>query len=225
MYFCNGGGCYPRWGGAPQTWQEKQECPGKRSGQNFPRSRQGAWGPRPDEDRSKKPMCGIPQRCPARAPSLSVSETRRSGLNEPEQMENKTKTPCQRPAADPRPWEVWPLSLFKLVVPHLPQRLPKQAKHPGSLPPLLLGFSWTGSGLSSSPGARDPITVSLAYFWMTSGGWIMLNSEEASLPAKVMMDNSPPGWSFKKLVTFKTCPFKTTQQSCLLLCWATSALV
>ena len=36
---------------------------------------------------------------------------------------------------------------------------------------------------------------------MTSGGWIMLNSAVASLPAKVRIASSPPGWSPRKSVT------------------------
>ena len=39
---------------------------------------------------------------------------------------------------------------------------------------------------------------------MTSGGWIMLNSAVASLPAKVRIASSPPGWSGRNFVTFKT---------------------
>mmetsp|Transcript_23652 Transcript_23652/g.53902 ORF Transcript_23652/g.53902 Transcript_23652/m.53902 type:complete len:211 (+) Transcript_23652:214-846(+) len=73
--------------------------------------------------------------------------------------------------------------------------------------------------------ASLPITASGAYLEITSGGWIMSNSTVASLPAKVRMASSPPGWSFKKLVTFRTCPCNTTQQSSLVVCLATSSKV
>mmetsp|Transcript_13183 Transcript_13183/g.31464 ORF Transcript_13183/g.31464 Transcript_13183/m.31464 type:complete len:303 (-) Transcript_13183:675-1583(-) len=72
------------------------------------------------------------------------------------------------------------------------------------------------------PSPTAPITESGAYLPMTSGGWIMLNSSVASLPAKVRMASSPPGCSDRKLVTSRTWPSTTTQQSVLLLCFATS---
>ena len=84
---------------------------------------------------------------------------------------------------------------------------------------------------------------------MTSGGWIMSNSAVASLPAKVRIASSPPGWSGRNFVTFRTScgrlgfqkilvkcerqrsvsqrtwPFTTTQQSSFVVCFATSSSV
>merc|ERR1719379_2330870 len=70
-----------------------------------------------------------------------------------------------------------------------------------------------------------PMTASGAYLGITSGGWIMLNSSEASLPANVKIASSPPGCSDKNLVTSNTSPLTTTQQSLLDVCLATSANV
>jgi len=75
------------------------------------------------------------------------------------------------------------------------------------------------------PAPITPITASGAYFGITSGGWIMLNSSVASLPAKVRIANSPPGCSERNFVTSSTSPFTTTQQSCLVVCLATSSKV
>merc|ERR550534_3465028 len=75
------------------------------------------------------------------------------------------------------------------------------------------------------PAPITPITASGAYFGITSGGWIMLNSSVASLPAKVRIASSPPGCSLRNFVTSSTSPFTTTQQSCLEVCLATSSRV
>eukprot|EP00438_Fugacium_kawagutii_P006679 Skav219091 [mRNA] locus=scaffold1574:117257:118510:- [translate_table: standard] len=97
---------------------------------------------------------------------------------------------------------------------------------------LLLCLATSVMGAAGAPPATAPppppppimpITESGAYLPMTSGGWIMLNSSVASLPAKVRMANSPPGCSPRKEVTSSTCPSTTTQQSVLVLCLATSA--
>jgi len=53
----------------------------------------------------------------------------------------------------------------------------------------------------------------------------MLNSSVASLPPKVRIASSPPGCSPRNLVTSKTWPATTTQQSVLDVCFATSAIV
>mmetsp|Transcript_51474 Transcript_51474/g.112836 ORF Transcript_51474/g.112836 Transcript_51474/m.112836 type:complete len:249 (-) Transcript_51474:1372-2118(-) len=97
-------------------------------------------------------------------------------------------------------------------------------------PPAAITCCFGAAALAPAAGAPPaaptvPITVSGAYFCSTSGGWIMSNSALASLPANVRMASSPPGWSFKKLVTFRTCPCNTTQQSSLVVCLATSSKV
>merc|ERR1719321_1979895 len=53
---------------------------------------------------------------------------------------------------------------------------------------------------AAEPSPTTPMTESLErYLSMTSGGWIMSNSSVASLPAKVRIASSPPGWSFQKI--------------------------
>mmetsp|Transcript_13571 Transcript_13571/g.34117 ORF Transcript_13571/g.34117 Transcript_13571/m.34117 type:complete len:227 (+) Transcript_13571:2-682(+) len=106
-------------------------------------------------------------------------------------------------------------------------RAPRGAS--GALPPAEITCC-CGAAVAPAAGAPPaaptvPITVSGAYFCSTSGGWIMSNSALASLPAKVKMASSPPGWSFRKLVTFNTWPCRTTQQSSLVVCLATSSIV
>merc|ERR1719174_1621366 len=79
--------------------------------------------------------------------------------------------------------------------------------------------------LGAPPAPTSPMIASGAYFPTTSGGWIILNSSVASLPAKVRIASSPPGWSLKKLVTSNTWPSSTTQHDSLVLCLATSSKV
>mmetsp|Transcript_29630 Transcript_29630/g.74647 ORF Transcript_29630/g.74647 Transcript_29630/m.74647 type:complete len:235 (+) Transcript_29630:986-1690(+) len=78
---------------------------------------------------------------------------------------------------------------------------------------------------AGAPVPTLPMIASGAYFGMTSGGWIMLNSSDASFPANVMIASSPPGCSERKFVTSSTSPLTTTQQSLLVVCLATSSKV
>mmetsp|Transcript_65422 Transcript_65422/g.191450 ORF Transcript_65422/g.191450 Transcript_65422/m.191450 type:complete len:251 (-) Transcript_65422:445-1197(-) len=70
-----------------------------------------------------------------------------------------------------------------------------------------------------------PMIASGAYLPTTSGGWIMSNSADASLPANVRMASSPPGCWDKKLVTLSTFSCRMTQQSLFVVCFATSSFV
>merc|ERR1719436_42358 len=112
----------------------------------------------------------------------------------------------------------------------LPSRWP-QAWWFANNPPLSLragAFAAPPPALTAGAAAATPTTpmiASGAYFGITSGGWIMLNSSDASLPANVKIASSPPGCSLRKLVTSRTSPLTTTQQSVLVVCLPTSSKV
>merc|ERR1719230_1379753 len=95
----------------------------------------------------------------------------------------------------------------------------------GSFPALLAAGAAAGAA-AAEPSPTIPMIESLdRYLSITSGGWIMSNSSVASLPAKVRIANSPPGWSFKKSVTSRTLSWRMTQHEDLLLWVATSSFV
>merc|ERR1719281_1926487 len=110
---------------------------------------------------------------------------------------------------------------------YLPQILPSSAPLPtlplgAADPPAAPPPPAAAAAAAAEPATTPFVALGSRYFSITSGGWIISNSAVASLPAKVMIASSPPGWSLRKLVTSKTRSWRTTQQSALLLWVATS---